>query len=87
MREIETRTQKRWGSNPGAIYPLLNELEDRDMVEGIWEDPDKRTRRVYSITPDGRQELVRLKEVMRPKLEEAIGVLRELSDDLQNEEE
>lgn len=87
MREIETRTQKRWGSNPGAIYPLLNELEERGMVEGIWEDPDKRTRRVYNIKPEGRQELVRLKEVMRPKLEEAIGVLRELSDDLQNGEE
>jgi DNA-binding PadR family transcriptional regulator len=87
MREIEIRTQKRWGSNPGAIYPLLTELEDRGMVVGSWEDPDKRTRRVYSITSEGRKELTRLKEVMRPKLEEAISVLRGLSDDLRIDEE
>ena len=87
MREIETRTRKRWGSNPGAIYPLLTELEKSGMVKGTWEDPDKRTRRIYNITPDGKDELVRIKEVMRPKLDEAISVLRELSDDLQFDEE
>lgn len=87
MREIETRTRKHWGSNPGAIYPLLTELEESYIVKGTWEDPDKRTRRIYSITPVGKEELVRLKEVMRPKLEEAITVLRELSDDLQIEQE
>lgn len=87
MREIETRTRKRWGANPGAIYPLLTELEESGMVKGAWENPDKRTRRIYNITPNGKEELVRLKEVMRPKLEEAISVLRELSDDLQIEEE
>ncbi len=87
MREIERRTQKRWGANPGAIYPLLTELEESGMVKGAWEDSDKRTRRIYNITPDGKDELVRIKEVMRPKLEEAICVLRELSDDLQFDEE
>lgn len=87
MRQIEKRTQRGWGANPGAVYPLLNELEDQGMVEGSWEDPDKRTRRVYSLTSEGREELLRLKEVMRPKLVEAIGILRELSDDLQFDEE
>ena len=85
MREIEERTQGRWASNPGAIYPLLTALEERRLVEGVWEDPDKRTRRVYSLTPDGQQELERLKQVMRPKLEEAIRVLRGLCDDLEGD--
>jgi DNA-binding PadR family transcriptional regulator len=87
MRAIQKRTHRRWGSNPGAIYPLLNAMEDRNLVEGKWEDPDKRTRRIYHLTEAGNQELDRLKEVIRPKLEEAITVLRELSDDLEIEEE
>jgi PadR family transcriptional regulator PadR len=83
MREIEERTGGRWGSNPGAIYPLLTAMEERGLVEGAWEDPQKRTRRIYSLTPKGRQELERLKDVMRPKLEEAINVLQDLYDDLE----
>lgn len=82
MRELEERTGGRWGSNPGAIYPLLTAMEKRGLVEGEWEEPHKRTRRIYSLTPKGRQELERLKEVMRPKLEEAINVLRNLHEDL-----
>lgn len=87
MREIEARTRKGWGANPGAIYPLLGEMEDRRMVEGSWEDAEKRTRRIYQITPSGQEELQRLKEVMRPKLEEAISILQELSGDLEIESE
>jgi DNA-binding PadR family transcriptional regulator len=83
MREIEERTQGRWGSNPGAVYPLLTAMEERGLVDGAWEDPHKRTRRIYSLTPAGYEELERLKEVMRPKLEEAINILRSLHDDLE----
>ncbi len=83
MREIEERTQGRWGSNPGAVYPLLTAMEERGLVKGAWEDPQKRTRRIYSLMPAGHEELKRLKEVMRPKLEEAINILRGLHDDLE----
>jgi DNA-binding PadR family transcriptional regulator len=86
MREIEDRTHRRWGSNPGAIYPLLTAMEDRGLISGNWEDPDKRTRRIYQLTDSGSQELNRLKEVIRPKLEEAINVMRQLYDDLEIEE-
>lgn len=82
MREIEERTQGRWDSNPGAVYPLLTAMEERGFVQGHWEDPERRTRRTYHITSAGEQELERLKEVMRPKLEEAIETLRRLADDL-----
>jgi PadR family transcriptional regulator PadR len=87
MREIEERTQGRWGSNPGAIYPMLTVMEERGLVAGEWEDPQKRTRRIYLITPAGRQELERLKEVMRPKLEEAIHILQNLYEDLEIKQE
>jgi DNA-binding PadR family transcriptional regulator len=82
MKEIEERTEGRWGSNPGAVYPLLSQLEEGDLISGEWQDPEKRTRRIYKLTTLGSRELDRLKEVIRPKLEEAINVLRDLSEDL-----
>jgi PadR family transcriptional regulator PadR len=87
MREIEDRTHGRWGANPGAIYPLLTAMEGRGFVESQWEDPDKRTKRTYRLTELGQQELNRLKEVFRPKLEEAINVMRRVYEDLEVDEE
>ena len=87
MRAIESRTNGKWTSNPGAIYPLLNVMEDRGLIIGEWEDPDKRTRRVYRITDEGELEYERLKEVMRPKLEEAIAVLKDLFHDLDQQKD
>ena len=87
MREIEERTQGGWESNPGAIYPLLNIMEQKGLVHGEWEDAEKRTRRIYRLTPQGDQELERLKEVMRPKLEEAINVLRKIHGNFKPDEE
>ena len=87
MHEIEDRTHGRWGSNPGAIYPLLTAMEERGFVESEWEDTDKRTKRTYRLTEAGQHELNRLKEVFRPKLEEAIHVMRQVYQDLEVDEE
>jgi DNA-binding PadR family transcriptional regulator len=73
MRQIEVRTQGGWGANPGAIYPLLATMEESGLVEGVWQD---------TLTPAGHQELVRLCDVIRPKLLEAINVLQDLHGDL-----
>lgn len=86
MNEIEVRTEGRWSPNPGAIYPLLDMFEQQGLVESTWEDPTKRTRRFYRLTDTGQTELSRLKEVMRPKLEEVIVVLGRLLADLYEEE-
>ena len=57
-------------------------LEEHDLVEGEWEDPRKRTVRIYKLTPRGEQELSRLKAIVQPKLEEAIEVLQKFASDL-----
>lgn len=82
MEIIAERTGGQWISNPGAIYPLLAELEQEGFIEGIWEDPQKRTVRIYSLTRAGEQELARLKAIVDPKLREAVDVLRALLDEL-----
>ncbi len=82
MRQIERRTMGSWTSNPGAVYPLLSFMEEKGLVQSRWEDPDKRTRRVYHITTEGREELHHLRRVLRPKVMEAIETLHILYDDL-----
>lgn len=88
MSLISQKTAAQWVANPGAIYPLMTELEDRGLVEGRWEDPRKRTVRIYHLTPKGERELKRVKAVVVPKLDEAIAVLQTLIGDLnENEKE
>lgn len=78
MKLIRERTAGQWVANPGAIYPLLTQMEEEGFISGEWEDTRKRTMRIYKITPQGEQELARLKEVIKPKLSEAIDVLQDL---------
>src|SRR5213595_3455622 len=51
MREFKTRTGARIGA--GTLYPLLYELEERKLVAGEWNSPNRRSRRVYKITEPG----------------------------------
>ena len=81
-QEIGKRTRGQWVANPGAIYPLMTVLEEQALVSGEWEDPRKRTVRIYELTEKGRAELERLKAIVKPKLDEAIDVLEALSLDL-----
>ena len=87
MTLIEERTAGGWGTNPGAIYPLLNDLEDQGFVTGEWEDPERRTVRRYTLTEAGREELARLRAVMQPKLREALEVLKDMLEDLEETDE
>ena len=72
IEEIEEITQGVISVNPNTMYPLLRELEDRGLIEGRWEHPDKRTRRYYSITKAGRREYRRLVDELEPFLDSVI---------------
>lgn len=78
MGEIEELTQGGWVSNPGAIYPLLSLLEAEGLIEGSWETLHKRHRRFYSLTPAGKEELERLKELLHTGLLNALQVLEHI---------
>jgi PadR family transcriptional regulator, regulatory protein PadR len=82
MDLLAERTNGQWVSNPGAIYPLLTLLEKENFIEGKWEDPDKRTIRIYTITPRGEEEVKRIKTIVTPKLTETVQVLQEFINDL-----
>ncbi len=85
MELMSKRTNGQWVSNPGAIYPLLGQLEKEGFIEGKWEDPDKRTIRIYHITPAGQAEVHRIIMIVIPKLTETVQVLQEFINDLKPE--
>ncbi len=84
MNLLSETTSGGWKANPGAIYPLMATLEERGFIEGEWEDPQKRTVRIYQLTEFGQRELERVKAVVQPKLEEAVDVLEVIIANISN---
>jgi PadR family transcriptional regulator PadR len=72
IEAIEAITNGVISANPNTIYPLLRDLEERGLIEGQWEHPNRRTRRFYSITAKGRKEYRRLLAELEPFLDSVI---------------
>jgi DNA-binding PadR family transcriptional regulator len=69
MQRIEAACGGLLAVNTNTVYPLLRRLEERGFVTGRWDHPTKRARRLYSITPAGRERLARIKANMLPYLD------------------
>jgi PadR family transcriptional regulator len=78
MERIAEMTAGVLSVNPNTMYPLLRQLESRGLIEGKWEHPERRTRRYYSITREGRREYRRLVEQVRPFLDSARSSIGEI---------
>ena len=64
--------------NPNTMYPLLRQLEGRGLIGGQWEHPERRSRRYYSLTDEGRSEYARLVEDVRPFLDSVKSSIDEI---------
>ena len=84
MQQIETLCAGLLAVNTNTIYPLLRRLEERGFISGEWEHPTKRSRRIYQITPAGRERLARIKSNMLPYLESLSAALHRLQHGLYN---
>ena len=69
MERIGAMTAGVLSVNPNTMYPLLRQLESRGLIEGQWEHPERRSRRYYSLTDEGREEYERLRGDARPFLD------------------
>lgn len=69
MDRISELTEGVLSVNPNTMYPLLRQLEGRGLIEGRWEHPERRSRRYYSLTAEGKKEYRRLRKEVRPFLE------------------
>ena len=63
-------------SNGGGIYPLLKKLEKQDLIIGEWDDLDKKFQKIYTLTPAGMLEFENKKQLLKPKIEEALKVFK-----------
>lgn len=39
--------------SPGSLYPILYNLERSGLVTGQWDHPDRRSKKIYELTPQG----------------------------------
>ena len=59
----------------GALYPALHRLENQGWICAAWEESDLgRRAKVYSLTPEGRKQLVRELKTWN-RLSSAVGLL------------
>jgi PadR family transcriptional regulator PadR len=78
MERIGSMTAGVLSVNPNTMYPLLRRLEDQGLIEGQWEHPERRSRRYYSLTDEGRQEYAQLVEDVRPFLDSVKSSIDEI---------
>jgi PadR family transcriptional regulator PadR len=63
---IEQRSGDILTLGKGTLYPLLYNLEAKNLVKGKWEKADSgRERRYYSITSRGKEQLAKQKAQLR----------------------
>jgi PadR family transcriptional regulator, regulatory protein PadR len=82
MERIGTVTGGALAVNPNTMYPLLHSLEARGLIAGAWEHPERRSRRFYSITGAGQDELDRLMGTLEPNLDALSAMIDLLRDEL-----
>jgi len=75
IERIEGITAGAVSLNPNTMYPLLRELESGGLIEGRWEHPEKRSRRLYTVTDKGREEYARLRHGIEPFLDSIIQTI------------
>lgn len=73
--KIEEALQYQWRPSPGMMYPLLRSMEESFLIEGFWDEPDKKTKRHYKITDIGIKHYEQLKLYNRPLLEESLSII------------
>lgn len=82
MQRIEAIGGDLVAVNTNKIYPLLRRLEERGFVTAAWEHATKRSRRIYTITAQGRERLRRIKGAMLPYLDSIAGAVERLKAEL-----
>ena len=61
--DLEKRGGKRFALKHGTLYPILHDLEKRELIEGAWSDEGPRgKRKSYRLTRRGRTYAIRLRD-------------------------
>ena len=68
IKGVKEMTAGTMSASPNTVYPLLRRLEEKGYLEGAWEEEDTRTRRFYSITPEGEKKYEEIKVLFEEHL-------------------
>ena len=82
MERIGSMTAGVLSVNPNTMYPLLRQLEGRGLIEGQWEHPERRSRRYYVLTDEGKAEYAQLVEDVRPFLDSVKSSIDQIVDEV-----
>jgi len=82
MARIETLCGSMIAVNTNKIYPLLRRLEERGFLTAKWDQPSKRSRRIYVVTTAGEARLNRIKSAMLPYLDAMSLAVKDLKKEL-----
>lgn len=69
MERVTSTTGGLLRINPNTMYPLLRDLENRGLIAGEWEHPERRSRRFYRLTEDGARHRDDLRSELGPRLD------------------
>jgi len=82
MKDFRERTLGFWKITTGSIYPVLQELEKKEYIEGKWKTQGKRRRKIYTITPVGLQLLEAAIKKQQQIAETLAGLIREYAHEI-----
>lgn len=82
MDRIDELTAGTLHVNPNTMYPLLRALETRGLLDGAWEDSERRSRRFYRITAAGESERKRLADELAPNLDAIVSTIETIRHEL-----
>ncbi|MBU7015696.1 MAG: PadR family transcriptional regulator [Theionarchaea archaeon] len=75
IKDIEERTDGKWVPSKGMVYPLLNRMEEKGLIEVL--EVGERSKKLYTITEKGKKELDLLKE-RHKEINERFNTFRKL---------
>lgn len=80
--KISERTNGLWTPSTGGIYPLLKNMEKSGWIVGEWDNPKKKTQKIYSLTNLGYRELLTKKSLLKDRILETLEVFNIVYSDL-----
>lgn len=63
LKEITEKTGGTWAPSKGTIYPLLKQLEEEGLIEGV--TTETRAKTLFTVTPEGLTTLATFREMGR----------------------
>jgi len=58
IKEISRQSEELLMLGEGSIYPMLHQLEGKDLISGYWQSEGGRDRKYYKITQKGKTTFV-----------------------------